>query len=74
VELSSGWRHWLCHLGGIVRVVFEFRTMVGAKCWNQDAEGYSIPNMGRMSRYFDARRTKRAAEVSMKYNNGSKCT
>jgi hypothetical protein len=35
VEPSSGWRHWLSHLDGIVRVVFGLRTWwapnVGAK-------------------------------------------
>jgi hypothetical protein len=43
---SSGWRHSLSHLGGIAMAAFELRTTVGAKCQDQMAEGYLIPNMG----------------------------
>jgi hypothetical protein len=36
--------------GGIVRAIFKLRTTVGAKCWDQEAEGYSILNTEGMQR------------------------
>jgi hypothetical protein len=57
---SSGWRHWLCRLGGIIGVVFGLET----RC---------TPNVGKSSqRLFDPEQKGKRAKVGMVVREDSK--